>query len=226
MISVIIPVYNNQDTLCELNNEIESALGDIREEFEIIYINDASTDNSSSILNEILSKNSRIIVINNRRNDGQNNSILTGLKNSSGEKIVVLDADLQDQPKYIPILIHKLKSPFDIVFALRAGSYESISRLYESRLFKFIVYMLTGLPVSAGTYFVISQIAKEKLLRYKFQYPYITIMLVCSKLRFTGVGVIRNKRTSQGSSYTFMNRLKLAFWCFYCLFYIKFFDKR
>jgi len=119
MISVIIPVYNEEKNIRILTKELFDVLKTIKDKFEIIYINDGSKDKSILILKDIAKYNKNVRVINHRKNFGQTASLNSGLKHAKGNIIVTLDADLQNDPKDIPRLLNKLNEGYDAVSGWR-----------------------------------------------------------------------------------------------------------
>ena len=119
MTSLIIPVYNNEPTLQELNSRITKTFSDLREDYEIFYVDDGSRDKSFEILKAFSNKNSHIKIIKLMRNFGQSQAILAGFQYAKGDVIVTLDADLQYNPEDIPKLLKKIGDGFEIVCGWR-----------------------------------------------------------------------------------------------------------
>ncbi len=107
-LSVLIPVYNDQEVLNELNNRLEQVLPPLCKEYEIILVDDGSKDNSWQIIEHLKKQNNHIVGIKLIRNFGQQNAIAAGLDNTNGDIIVIMDSDLQDRPEDIPKLIQAL----------------------------------------------------------------------------------------------------------------------
>ncbi|MBT8252608.1 MAG: glycosyltransferase, partial [Bacteroidia bacterium] len=143
MISIVIPVYNNERQLVELNNRIDKALEDMP--YELVLIDDASTDDSLNLIKSLKEKNDAIQIIINENNIGQQLTTLTGIKSAIGSSIVVLDADLQDDPDLIPSLVSYLLNDSTAAFIRRKGIYQSMSRMFTSTIIKMIIYMISGL---------------------------------------------------------------------------------
>lgn len=118
-ISVVIPLYNCAGSINELVNRLVNTLNPISSDFEIILVNDASPQNDWNIVMELAAKDMRIKGINLSRNFGQHYAITAGLDNTSGEWVVVMDGDLQDQPEEIIKLYNKAQEGYDIVFGRR-----------------------------------------------------------------------------------------------------------
>jgi len=118
-ISIIIPVFNEEKSLEKLHSQLVKALGGLSREFEIIFIDDASTDGSLKVLKKIKSLDKDVKVISLVRNYGQTQAISAGVDSSCGEIIVTIDSDLQNDPKDIPKLLSKIEEGFDVVSGWR-----------------------------------------------------------------------------------------------------------
>ena len=114
--SVVIPIYNEEENIIQLNKEIKLVMDNISKNYEIIYINDGSSDNS---LNE-LQKLKNVIIVNLNKNYGQATALDAGFKISQGKIVISMDGDLQNDPKDIPQLLEKLKKDnLDVVCGWR-----------------------------------------------------------------------------------------------------------
>ena len=143
-ISVIIPVYNEQDNLENICRQTIDALQG-KYSFEIIFIDDGSSDNSCKVLEQIYSKDERVKVIMFRRNFGQTAAMSAGFHNAKGSVIVPLDADGQNDPADIPALINKLNEGFDIVSGWRKDRKDkTITRKIPSMLANKLICKMTG----------------------------------------------------------------------------------
>ncbi len=119
-ISIVVPCYNEQEVIELCHNEITKIIDDLPYNFEIIYINDGSTDNTFDILQKIQKKDKRVVVINLSRNFGKEAAMTAGIDNVSGDALIILDADLQDPPALIPDLIKMWKETnADVVYGQR-----------------------------------------------------------------------------------------------------------
>lgn len=144
-ISVVAPVFNEQDSLKQLHEQI-SALGAVIS--EIVYVNDGSTDASSAILAEIAGKDNRVKVVNQGRNRGQTAALAAGFAAASGEWIVTLDADLQNDPADIPALIAKANEGWDVVSGWRKDRNDPyFSKVLPSHIANSLISCITGLSL-------------------------------------------------------------------------------
>ena len=147
-ISVVIPIYNEQGNLLELHSRLIKTLDALKKTYEIIFINDGSTDNSEHLLNTLFEKKpdvTRIIHFNG--NFGQHRAIMAGFERVRGEIIVTLDADLQNPPEEIPKLIHVIEQGYDSVGGIRRIRQDNLFRRYASKLNNKIRLKLTGIKM-------------------------------------------------------------------------------
>ncbi len=118
-LSVVIPVYNERENLEQLHREISSAVQPLGREYEVIYVDDGSTDGSREVLRRIHAQDPHVHVIGFRRNFGQTAAVAAGLSASRGDVVVTLDGDLQNDPADIPRLLEKLSDGYDMVSGWR-----------------------------------------------------------------------------------------------------------
>ena len=135
-ISVVIPVFNSASTLPELVDRLVKSVGDISQAFEILLINDGSKDTSWQTILSISNSNDRVKGINLRRNYGQHNALLCGIRQAQYDVVVTIDDDLQHPPEEIYKLIEKLNEGFDVVYGIPAKLVHSWWRNFSSRFTK------------------------------------------------------------------------------------------
>lgn len=146
-ISVVIPLYNEKDSLEPLYEELTSTLGSIDCHYEIIFVNDGSTDGSSDILTRLCEADPRITAIHMRRNFGKAAALAEGFKAVNGDIVFTLDADLQDDPGEIPNFLAKLTEGFDMVSGWKFRRLDPISKTLPSKLFNKVASMTTGVQL-------------------------------------------------------------------------------
>lgn len=207
-VSVVVPVYKNAETLQELYRRLRCVFESRRLSYEVIFVNDACPSGSFSVLKELAENDSRVIVLALERNVGQHKAVLTGLGRARGKCNVVMDADLQDPPEAIPALLGRLQNGFSAVFAGRRGRYESLFRLFTSRMFKVLLHLLCGVPSDAGLFVAMNREMVESLLSFDGQRPFLTAMISCTGLPLTSIPVERVRRFAGSSAYSFLGRLK------------------
>ena len=156
-VSVVIPVYNAADCLAELYRRLVAVLEPRVPSFEIVLIEDHGTDNSWNVIVSLARKDSRVRGYQLSRNFGQHPAIAAGLSRAQGDRIIVMDCDLQDQPEEIPKLLEASKE-VDIVFARRVSRTDNSYRKLGSRSFFGILRFLSGQSVDphVGTFSVLT----------------------------------------------------------------------
>ncbi len=144
MISVIIPFLNEEQSLTELYQRLVKVL---KKEFEIVFVNDGSTDNSFKIAQELARKDNRIKLISFKRSKGKSATLTAGFEKARGEIIITMDADLQDQPEEINKLMEKLNEGFDLVSGWKKKRYDKKIFVCFSRFFNWIIRKTTKLQI-------------------------------------------------------------------------------
>jgi glycosyltransferase involved in cell wall biosynthesis len=147
MLSIVIPVYNEADSLRELYGEISSVSAAHRIEAEIIFVDDGSTDAAWGIVTELASQDGRVRGIRFRRNFGKSAALSAGMQAARGEIVCMLDADLQDDPAELPAFLEKLAGGFDVVNGWKRKRLDPWHKVYPSRVFNALVGWMTGLSL-------------------------------------------------------------------------------
>lgn len=146
-LSIILPIYNEEDSLEKLYGEIKSALSQFSSDYEIIAVNDGSKDKSLEIIKGIAARDPNFKVIDFRRNYGQTAAISAGIDSAKGEILVPLDADLQNDPADIPKLLDKINEGFDVVSGWRKDRKDSLSRKIPSQIANWLISLITGVKL-------------------------------------------------------------------------------
>jgi len=143
--SIVVPIYNEQDNICELYRSITAALDTVCREYEIILVDDGSTDGSFPELQRIAAEDSRVKVIRFRRNFGQTAAMSAGFDAAGGSVIIPMDGDLQNDPADIPRLIARIHEGYDVVSGWRRDRKDTfITRKVPSMLANAMISYLTG----------------------------------------------------------------------------------
>ena len=143
-ISVLVPALNEEESLSELNERLTTALESTGQTYEIIYINDGSTDRTQEMLEGFRADDPRVKVIEFNRNYGQHMALFAGFERASGRVMVTIDADLQNPPEEIPRLVEKANEGYDVVATYRRGRQDSIFRRWPSWIVNKITSRLVG----------------------------------------------------------------------------------
>ena len=133
-VSAVIPVYNEEANLPELNERMTKALDSIGKPWELIYVDDGSADKSLELLTQYAAKDKRIRSVEFNRNYGQHAAVFAGLAETRGEIVVTLDADLQNPPEEVPKLVAEMEKGFDVVGSVRKNRQDPFFRKIASKL--------------------------------------------------------------------------------------------
>ncbi|MGD0339192.1 MAG: glycosyltransferase family 2 protein [Bacteroidota bacterium] len=143
-ISVVIPLFNEAESLPDLSRQLRDVLQHQGGNYEVIFVDDGSTDNSYQILRDIHRINRRMKAIRFRRNFGKSAALAVGFTHAEGAIIVTMDADLQDDPTEIPNLVKKIREGYDLVSGWKKKRYDPITKIISSRFFNFVTSVMTG----------------------------------------------------------------------------------
>jgi glycosyltransferase involved in cell wall biosynthesis len=146
-LSIVIPLLDEEESLGELYASIVESVGPLRKPFEIIFIDDGSTDRSFAVLEELHSKDSRVKVVRFRRNFGKSAALSVGFHEARGDFVVTMDADLQDDPAEIPAMLEMLAEGYDLVSGWKQKRQDPLSKTIPSRLANSVTAMMTGIPI-------------------------------------------------------------------------------
>ncbi len=203
-ISVIIPVYNEKESLAELVKRLDSSLNQTGQEYELIFVDDGSTDGSGQELVELKSKaKSPFTVIHFRKNQGKSAVLAIGFKYAKGEKIVMIDADLQDSPEEINKLLKKLDQGFDMVVGWRKDRKDPANKIRLSRLFNTVVAKVGNLnlhDMNCGLKVMRKKVTEEVEL-YGELHRFLPILASSRGFKVTEVPVAHSERKYGVSKY-------------------------
>ncbi|MEX2141707.1 MAG: glycosyltransferase family 2 protein [Pirellulales bacterium] len=147
-ISVVVPVFNEQENLQRLYDAASPVLDALPHDYELLFVDDGSTDGSYDALNRLAAADPRVKVVRFRRNFGQTAAMNAGLHLATGEVIVTMDADLQNDPLDIPLLLAKLDEGYDLVHGWRKHRQDAlVNRKLPSKIANWLISRVTGFPV-------------------------------------------------------------------------------
>ncbi|MER3523952.1 MAG: glycosyltransferase [Ignavibacteria bacterium] len=146
-ISVVIPLYNEEESLKELHQQLRSTLERMRVRYELLFVDDGSTDRSFNVLRDVKRFDGRVKIIRFRRNYGKSAALAVGFEKAQGAYVITMDADLQDDPAEIPSLIKKLEEGYDLVSGWKKVRRDPITKTIPSRFFNFVTSLLTGIKI-------------------------------------------------------------------------------
>lgn len=196
MISVVIPVKNETQSLLPLYQELILVLKKIGTAYEIIFVNDGSSDTSGRVLDSLAKKDSHVHPFHFRANFGKSEALAYGLSRTTGETVVTLDADLQDDPSQIPLLISRLRDGYDLIVGWRKDRKDTGDKKMSSYLFNTGTRLLSGVHLhdyNCGLKVMTRKVAKSIHLHGEL-HRFIPILAAKLKFRVTEIPVTHRKR--------------------------------
>lgn len=204
-ISVIVPVYFGEKTLPDLVKRLGVVLGEAADQYEIILVNDGSTDHSWEVISELAKKFSTVRGINLMRNFGQHNALLAGIRSASFDLCVTMDDDLQHDPALIPVLLAKMEEGYDVVYgsplAEKHGLWRDLASVITKATLATVMNAASARHVSALRIFYTR--LRDAFAQYNGPAVSIDVLLTWGTSRFGYVEVKHEKRLIGESHYTF-----------------------
>lgn len=158
--SVIIPMYNEQEVIKESYRRLDGVMRPLDEEYELIFVNDGSRDKTMEIMLEIAKNDKHVKIVDFARNFGHQTAVTAGMKYSSGDAVVIIDADLQDPPELIPGMLEKWKEGYEVVYGKRLKREgETKFKLFTAKAFYKVINSLSGnmIPMDTGDFRLIDR---------------------------------------------------------------------
>jgi glycosyltransferase involved in cell wall biosynthesis len=146
-ISLVIPLYNEEESLHPLANEIKKALKPLNISYEVILVDDGSKDNSLKIIREICRQDNRFKFISFQKNYGKSAALQMGFKRVTGDVVITMDADLQDDPHEVGALIKKLEEGYDLVSGWKKHRHDPFIKRHSSKFFNLITRLMSGIKI-------------------------------------------------------------------------------
>jgi glycosyltransferase involved in cell wall biosynthesis len=202
-ISVIVPLFNEERSLVELHARLTAVLRSLAVRYEILFINDGSTDGGPALLDRLAGHDAHVGVLHLRRNFGKAAALDAGFRAARGRIVATLDADLQDRPEELPKLLDQLEVGFDAVSGWKQNRRDPLGRRLASRLFNAAVGRLSGLRLhdfNSG-FKVYRAEALTDLHLYGELHRYVLVMVAGNGHRVTEVAVAHDARRHGQSKY-------------------------
>jgi len=220
-ISVVIPVFNEEENIPILYKELKPVINEISSRHEIIFINDGSEDNSFKVLKKIRQKDRKIKIISFSRNFGHMSAVDAGIKYSQGKKVVIMDADLQDPPRIILKMYKKSLKGFDVVYGVKKKRKEGILKRFLFKTFYRILNNIAKpkMPIDAGTFSIIDRKVVNILKNLPEKNKYFSGLRAWTGFSQTGIIYERDARYA-GKPSSLKKLVKLALDGFFSFSYI------
>ena len=196
-ISLVIPVFNEEGSLRTLYDALVSQLENIGKSFEIVFVDDGSTDRSGEILKELQSRDRRVVVIRFRRNFGKSAALSAGFSASRGDLVFTMDADLQDDPAELPSFLAKIEEGFDLVSGWKFKRRDPLSKRIPSKIFNLVTSLITGVRIhdfNCGFKLYRGEVARS-LRIYGELHRYLPALVHWKGYRVTEIKVCHHKRS-------------------------------
>jgi glycosyltransferase involved in cell wall biosynthesis len=212
-LSVIIPVLNERDSLVELYERLTSVLNEVGREYEVIFVDDGSSDGSIAICCSLVEKDARVTLVELRRNFGKATALQAGFQAAKGQIIITMDADLQDDPIEIPRFLEALRDGVDVVSGWKKNRQDPIGKTVPSRLFNWVTSVLTGIKLrdfNCGFKTYRREVV-QCLDLYGELHRYIPVLAHANGFRTVEIPVNHHPRSYGKSKYSFERFLRGAF---------------
>ncbi len=211
LVSVVVPMFNEEGTAKEFYRRVCQALPAVP--FEIVVVDDGSSDNTADILRELAERDSRVKVVYLSRNFGHQTAITAGLDHAKGDTIVMIDADLQDPPELIPDMLEKWADGADVVYAVRrTREGETRFKLATARLFYRLISKLSDVELqeNSGDFRLLDRRALDALLSMRERNRYLRGMTVWVGFTQTAIEYDRDARFAGETKYPLRKMLRFA----------------
>lgn len=213
-VSIVVPIFNEAKILLELTRRISDVLADCPEiDWEVLYVDDGSTDDSPLILERLADKHSWLRVIFLSRNFGHQTAITAGIDHASGDAVILMDGDLQDPPELIPGMLNIWQQGFEVVTARRRRrGGESWFKLATAYLFYRTLRFLsdTPIPVDTGDFRLMSKPVVEALKRMPERSRFLRGMVSWTGFRQTEIEYEREERKAGKTKFTLLKMIRFA----------------
>lgn len=212
-VSVIIPVLNERGSLPELYRRLTDVLKEVRREYEIVFVDDGSSDGSAELCRSFVVADARVTLVELRRNFGKATALQAGFQIAKGAIIITMDADLQDDPTEIPRFLEMLESGVDLVSGWKKNRQDPLTKTLPSKLFNSVTSVLTGIKLrdfNCGFKAYRREVV-ESLDLYGELHRYIPVLAYANGFRVGEIPVNHHPRSYGKSKYSFERFIRGAF---------------
>jgi len=213
MISAVIPIYNEEEIISILHAAVSKAMGEVGEDWEVVYVNDGSRDSSLQLLRDLQLEDPHVVVVDLSRNWGHMGALAAGLKTARGNAVILMDGDLQDPPEVIPEFVAAWRQGAQVVTAVRRSREEG--RKYLAFLFP-LFYRVLGMlsdypiPLNAGIFGLLDRQAVDSINALREGNRYLPGLRAWVGYRNAVVYYDRHDRVGGEGKLTFVSRIKYA----------------
>jgi len=212
--SIVVPVFNEELVVAESYKRLKKVMDGLKEHYEIVFVNDGSRDKTALMVGKICEADKNIRFIDFSRNFGHQTAVTAGMDYAEGEAIIVIDADLQDPPEFIPKMIEKWKEGYDVVYGRRSERKGDtfFKKVTAAMFYRFLRKMTdVDMPVDAGDFRLIDRKVCEALKLVNERNRYIRGLISWLGFKQIGLEFSRDKRFAGETKYPLKKMIKFAF---------------
>lgn len=212
LVSVVVPVLNEEENVRELHRRLVRVLDGERVEFEVIFVDDASTDATPVVLRELHDVDCRVKSVRLARNFGHQAAISAGLRAASGDAVVTMDGDLQDAPELLPKFLERWRAGYEVVYAVREHRVGSLRKRFAYKLFYRMLQRSSNipLPVDSGDFSLMDRRVVDVINAMPERTRFVRGMRTWVGFRQAGVTQARDERFAGEPKYTYWKLVRLA----------------
>ncbi len=212
MYSIVIPIFNEQDTIPELHRRLSAVADSLNHPIEVILVDDGSTDDSLASLTDIHKKDPRFKILSFSRNFGHQVALTAGMAHASGDAVVLMDGDLQDPPELLPQLIERWKNGYHVVYAVKRSRKESALKRFAFHSFYRLLHIFSSIsiPMEAGNFSLLDRRVVDALRMMPERNRYVSGMRAWAGFKQIGVEFDREARFAGKPHMTFRRLINLA----------------
>ncbi|MFO0809895.1 MAG: glycosyltransferase family 2 protein [Gemmataceae bacterium] len=213
LLSIVIPVLNEEENLDELYRRLSAAAPAWGLDWEVVFVDDGSTDRTLPILEDLNRKDARVKVVSFSRNFGHQTAVTAGLQHTSGDVVAVMDADLQDPPEELPRFLAKWREGYHVVYAIRRKRKENAIKRAAYFLFYRLLASLSSIPIplDSGDFCVMDRAVVDVLNALPERNRFVRGLRTWVGYKQIGVEYERSARHAGEVKYTFRKLIRLAF---------------
>ncbi|OGO35040.1 MAG: glycosyltransferase [Chloroflexi bacterium RBG_16_54_18] len=211
--SIIAPNYNETESIAEFYHRISASMEALGETWEIVWVDDGSSDGSTDLIRQLASQDKHIRPVIFARNFGHQLAVTAGLDFSRGQAVIIMDSDLQDPPEVIPDLIKKWREGYEVVYAIRKEREgESWFKLFTASLFYRLIYRITDvdIPMDAGDFRLLDRKVVDVMKQMRERHRFLRGMSVWVGFKQTGVPYRRAARFAGETKYPLKKMVRFA----------------
>jgi dolichol-phosphate mannosyltransferase len=211
--SIVAPCWNEEGNLRELYRRVQEVLDQSGASWELVLVNDGSTDDTLELMKELHLADPRVHYVDFARNFGHQIAVTAGMDYAQGDAVILMDADLQDPPELVLEMIDKWQEGYKVVFAVRSGRQgESWFKLVTAKLFYRLIYRITDIeiPLDTGDYRLMDRQVVDQMKHMKEHHRFVRGMTSWVGFQQTGVYYIREERFSGETKYPVRRMVRFA----------------